>query len=673
MNKRNFLIAIFLFFLKIFTTKCESRKIQLIVVVNNKVYRYYTKYIDTSKGYRLWGEKFDTDFTVNDNKIDLKNLEQKIKNNELELVGKNKFSDDINNPIKSNLKNYIITRYYIFTDNERKIHYWKIYDDLESSDNRVFDIPSYNINKEADYYIEIPKDINHIFVFLEDKKNLELIKKGDIKHISFKYDGKHLSKKEDYIELSENIKLSDYFTKDKNLKISKYSKNNQICNFINDKILKNEKFKNNVVKLKDITKAGNEEFKFEDIVNKGGFIDEDFYLNDKDLNCIDYSDNDKKNIEQKDMYLDCKLKFRKNVDIIFNIPKGTKLDQCLKMKQKALLELDSFNQKVIEKTLLETILKISINKKKVDGSENLHLSHFWKGYEGLWVEKYEIIDKNGNIISTVIGPNDNNYIDFSDKDNIVFKIYLTPGSEILEGIFVHLHFIAPDGKFVSSQLLKSPKNESISNNQVVFLNNVFLDDDDRVNNNDINHQKENYLKQLKKILKEGYFNKQKISLDEDCYKFVKEKSNSAKKKYEYIDIDLDFSCDPYDVQILFTDKAINKYIKNNEADEDPIYYGNGDQRTTDNKPFDDNYEYNYKYDYQPVTGDFDNYYVDKTYKIKSFKNGSVNSSDYIDYEISDYTETQNEYKETKTPQIDKNLGYCAKCMSKCCCCCKRNV
>ena len=418
---------------------------------------------------------------------------------------------------------------------------------------------------------------------------------------------------------------------------------------MNKKLLNDDKYKNLLLKFTNLTKDGEETFKIADLKKMGVFVSST-YLRKNDYNYLDSKDIEKLN--NNNMYLKCNIKFKKKVKIIFNIPENTELDLDLGMRQEAEIEFNSFNQDSIETGLNDAIKEIFNNKARLD-NKHLFQCNFWGGkYEGIWPEKYIVKNENGNTICTITEHKDDRYINIMNEDNLTFEIYLKPGSEILKGIHVTLHFKTKvDGKFVSTELEKMPKNTDIIG-VASAPNSVFL------------CYGENYIEQIKKILKEGYFNKQKISLDDDCYGLYLRSYSGDKVEYTPLTDNNQLNDDIPMIFILFKDNAIDKYIKNSEAAPDPVYYGKDDQRTNDKIAFDEKYEYEHTYNYQPVTGEFENYY-----NIFSKENKNVHIGKEDKPEDGNPINTPITTPENIDDKNLKKLGCCAKCM-KCCCCCK---
>ena len=653
MNKRNFIVVILVFFSKI--VKCENRKVRLYLFFNNSLYRYFSeknaeynkfKYIDDTK-------ELSTDYKMEDNILNLEEIDEKIKNKT--IVSKNENKDIYDNNKTIDFNNCKITSLRLLTDQEKKSFNFRFDEKLKKNFYR------YKIEDSKDK-IKIPEGIDFVYIFIEDFSNIDLFKQGTIGHLYLRNDNNY-PKKEDFMNITDIIKIGDLYDNLKYIEKCDYDENNQLLELLNNKLLNDDKYNKLEFNFNNLTKNGGEKFKIEDLKKMGGFISY-IWLYDAEYDYLNLKN--QKNPKNDKMYLTCDIKFKRKVKIIFNIPKNTELDLGLSMKQEAEIEFDSFNQKSIEKGLKEAINEIFNTKARLDDKHCFQLS-FWQGGEGIWPEKYEVEEENGNKICTILEKSDDNYIDISQRDNLTFKIYLKPGSEILKGIHVKLYFKPVDGKFVSNELEKMPKNTNIIGDAYepacVFLN-----------------KGENYIEQIKNILKEGYFNKQKISLDEDCYKLclrIYDKDN--KEQFIGLTDNSQLTDDVPMIFVFFNDNANGKYMKDNEGASDPIYYGKDDERTKTNKPFDENYEYDYNYSYQPESGNFENYYKHFSksnsqvqYIKKDGNSGDGNSGDGNSGDGNLIQTSITTPNEEVNKVIKKDTLCCAKCVGYCCCCCNNN-
>jgi len=646
MIRKKFLIFIVLFFSKIFTIKCE-RKVRLYLFFKVSLYRYFSeknkeyndfKYIDDIHG-------LNTDYKIEDNILDLKEIDEKIKKNQII------FKDDRNDFYEANkninIKNCKITSLKLLSEIERKGFSYQFEKELKENFHQ------YKI-EDLNNKVKIPDNVDFVYIFIEDFSNIDSFKKGTIKYLLLS-NNNNFHKKEDFKDITDSIKISDLYENQKYIEKCDYDENIQLKELLNNKLFNDAEYKDLKFKFNNFIKKGDEEFKIEDLKKMGVFVSST-HLRKSDYDWL-YS-KDIENLNNYNMYLRCDIKFKRKVKIIFNIPENTELDLGLGMKQEAEIEFTSFNQESIEEGLKKAINEIFDNKGRLDNKHCFQLE-FWQGNEGIWPEKYIVKKENGDTICTITGFDKDNYIDITDKDNLTFEIYLKPGSELLKGIHVTLHFKPVEGKFVSKELGKMPKNTDFigwaSSPQSVFL-----------------CKGENYINQIKYILKEGYFNKQKISLDDDCYGLYLRTYAGDEEQFTPLTDNNQLNNDIPMIFILFNNNANGKYIKDSADAPDPVYYGNGKDTGRDKDKFVDTYEYDYKYIYKSVTGNFENYYnyFNKTNSQVQYIKEDSNPGD------GNPGDGNPNYTPITTPEEinDKNLkklNYCAKCMK--CCCCKRNV
>ena len=634
MRMKRVLIFIVLFFLKIFTIKCENRKVRLYLFFDGSLYRYFSEKNQAYKDFQSINDinELNTDYVIKDNILDLKEIDEKIKNKQ--IIAKGSHTDDFYD-YAENINNYKITSLRFLSDNDRKGFKLRFEQEL------IKNFHKYEI-KDLNTKVKIPDNVNFVYIFIDDFSESNLFKKITIKHLLLHDNNNTKSEKEDFKDIDDIINVGDLYKNSEYIVKYNNIENGQLLQILNDKLLNDDRYKELEFKFRDLTKKGDEKIKIGDLKKIGAFISD---ITLKDANYSDVFLEQPEDLDNNNMYLNCNIKFIRKVKFIFNIPENTELDLGLGMKQEAEIEFTSFYQEYIEIGLANAIKEIFSNKSILKNGNGFN-SRFFINYGRIWPEKYIIKDENGNIIFTS-GQDSYKYIDIMDKDNLTFEIYLKPGSILLKGIHVSLYFEPVSGKFVSTELEKKPRNNNIIGYKDCSYH-VFL------------NKGENYIEQIKKILKDGYFNKQKISLDDDCYGlYLSKNSPTGEKEFIKLTNDDQLKYD-HSVYILFNNNAIGKYIKDNENDTDPIYYGKDKDVGRDNKKFDPDYEYSYDYNYRPVTGNFENYY--------KYFNKSNSQVQYITR--GDNSKDSNpSHKPIITPPKEINNGKCGcnNCM-KCCCC-----